>query len=377
MTLKTMAEQILLRKYGARYTDDADIDPREIYDLIIKEINALIKLEYTNVHLPLVERFVNGSAIATYTVSVVSDVGAKTVDKKVYDFGQFGFSPIGWATENNEYWATEDDKYWAVSGQDAIVITTELNQSKFRVTLSGYRLPARKTAQDLEAFLKAGKSDSYFELKNAQTGTPARFALAAVSNLVVSDTFLRFDYEWTQTLVLPQEVIDEIGITNDLLNGNQTYLETIVSLSRVDFHIADTRGRAKISLPAQPITLPHGMGIWSIGAKDDMFSSYVPVQPGESAIMGSVSHTGLSQIIGNQIAYEWYGHNTVYFNKNASQMPDAVTVRLVVVDPAQISENDLLPIPADYEEGVIKKVIDVISADGPADLKTDKMPVQQ
>lgn len=377
MTLKTMAEQILLRKYGARYTDDADIDQREIYDLIIKEINALIKLEYTNIHLPLVERFVNGSAIATYTVAVSSDVGTKSTGKKIFSFGQFGFSPVGWSTTNNEYWATEDNKYWAVSGQDALVVTTEVNQSKYRVTISGYRLPDGKTAQDLEAFIKAGNKESYLELKNAQTSTPSRFAIIAISNLVVTDTFFRFDYEWTQTLVLPQEIFDEVGTTNDLLTGNQTYLETIVSLERVDFRISDTRGRAKISLPAQPITLPHGMGVWSIGAMDDMFSSYIPVQPGESAIMGGVAHTGLSQIIGNQIAYEWYGHNTVYFNKTAPEMPDSVTVRLVVVDPAQVGENDLLPIPADYEEGVIKKVIDVISADGPADLKTDKMPVQQ
>jgi hypothetical protein len=64
----------------------------------------------------------------------------------------------------------------------------------------------------------------------------------------------------------------------------------------------------------------------------------------------------------------------VYFNKKASEMPPQVIVRLVVVDPETIGEYDLLPIPADMEENVIMKVLDILKADGQPDVKTDKLP---
>jgi hypothetical protein len=55
-------------------------------------------------------------------------------------------------------------------------------------------------------------------------------------------------------------------------------------------------------------------------------------------------------------------------------MPPQVIVRLVVVDPETIGEYDLLPIPADMEENVIMKVLDILKADGQPDVKTDKLP---
>ena len=78
--------------------------------------------------------------------------------------------------------------------------------------------------------------------------------------------------------------------------------------------------------------------------------------------------------MGRLIAYEWYHNNTVYFNKKASELPEKVLVRLVVVDPEAISEYEQLPIPADMEEAVIIRVMDILKADGQPDLKTDKLP---
>jgi hypothetical protein len=376
MTLKQMAEQILLRKYGAAYTDDANIDEREVYDLIIKSINALIKTEYTNIHIPLVERYVNGSAIATYDVPVTSDTGAKALDRKCYDFGQFGYSAQVWSVEDGIGWSTEDDQYWALAGQGVSIIVTEVSQAQYNILISGFTLPEGRTPNDLESFIRAGQFNSYIELVNAQEGTPSKFALVGISNLVVGENFLRFDYFWQDSLVLDQDILNIIGETNNILIGSNTYFETIPSIQRCDIKITDTRGRAKITLPAQPISLPHGMGIWNIGNPNDHFSAYIPVQPNEMFIMSGVSHTGLSEILSDQVSYEWYGHKTVVFNKPASAMPSTVRVRLVVVDPEQVGENDLLPIPADYESAVVEAVLNILNTDGPADLRTDKQPVQ-
>jgi hypothetical protein len=376
MTLKQMAEQILLRRYGAAYTDDANIDEREVYDLIIKSINAMIKTEYTNIHIPLVERYVNGSAIATYELAVTSDTGGRVTNQKCYDFGQFKYSSQVWAIQDGEGWSTEDDDYWALGGQGLTIAVTEVSQAQYTILISGFTLPEGKTPDNLESFIRAGTDNSYIELVGAQDGTPSKFALIAMSDIVVGENFLRFEYFWQDSLTLEQEVLTLVGETNNILVGNNTYYENISSLQRCDVVITDTRGRAKITLPTQPISLPHGMGIWNIGHPTDHFSAYIPVQPNEMSVMSGVSHTGLSDILADQIAYEWYGHKTVVFNKPASVMPSTVRVRLVVVDPEQIGENDLLPIPADYESSVIEAVLNILSADGPADLRTDKQPIQ-
>lgn len=376
MTLKQMAEQILLRKYGSAYTDDANIDEREVYDLVIKAINKLIKTEYMDINLPMYERYVNGSAIATYDVAVTSDTGARIVSTKCSTFPEFSYSELAWSTADDEGWATEDDEYWSLGAQGAQVVVTEISQSVYRIALTGFSLPSGKTPQDIERFILSGSSNSYLRFNGAQTGTPSLFAKIAINNLIVGENVIRFDYHWQDSLLLDQDILSVIGETNNILIGSNTYTENIPSISVCEVTITDTRGRAKIALPAHPISLPHGMGIWSIGHPDDHFLSYVPVQPNEMSVLANVSHTGLKQILAGQTAYEWFGHGTVVFNKLATEMPSTVRVRLVVVDPSQIAEDDLLPIPADYEASIIEAVLNILAADGPADLRTDKQPIQ-
>jgi hypothetical protein len=244
----------------------------------------------------------------------------------------------------------------------------------FEIYLSGFGLPRNKTGEMLDIFMRAGDENSYIEFSGLEPTTPNIFAWAGMRDLIVTDTTIRFKYY----PVLAINVIDEllrptIGPSIDkLVAGN--YEELLTDVKRTDSAVKDSRGRAKITLPAQPIALPRGMGIWHIGDHRDADSAYIPIQPGEHTILRGVNHTGLSGAIGRQIAYEWYQNKTVYFNKKASEMPPQVIVRLVVVDPETIGEYDLLPIPADMEENVIMKVLDILKADGQPDVKTDKLP---
>lgn len=373
MTLKKLAEQILLRYKGSRPTADTDLDEREIYDLIIKAINAQIKIEQFNINIPQSERFVPNAGLATYTVSVTSDTGLVFTEKVCAQFGKLGSTAFSWATTGDEPWQTEQGDNWTVDGFGGVTISIADEQSYYDVLISNIVLPKNRTAQELENFIKAGGANSVFKLLGVQDTTPSTFAVPGMQDIIVTNTTIRFKYYVNLANTVDEELIPIIGPTTDLLK-TQVYEEFITDFQRCDYGVIDTRGRAKIALPAQPIALPRGMGIWHIGDYRDVDSAYIPMQPGEHAILKGISHTGLSSALGRLTAYEWYGNSTVYFNKTAGQMPEKVLVRLVVVDPETLNEYDLLPIPADMEETVIVKVLEILKADGQPDVKTDKLP---
>lgn len=374
MTLKKLAEQILLRYKGSRPTQDTDIDERELYDLIIKAVNALIKLEQFNVNLPQSERFVPNAGLATYTVDVESETGEISLQSFTYMFGPFGPKYLSWSTENNLPWQTEEGDAWAANGVPEVTMTVTDNNAYFEVFLSGFGLPRNKTAEMLQTFMQSGDDNSYIEFSGLEPTTPNIFAWAGMRDLTVTENTIRFKYYDALAInVIDESLRPVVGTSIDLLS-TATYKELLTDVKRTDTKVSDNRGRAKITLPAQPIALPRGMGIWHIGDYRNIDSAYVPIQPGEHAVLKGVNHTGLSGAMGRLIAYEWYQNKTVYFNKRAPEMPPQVIVRLVVVDPATIGEYDLLPIPADMEEGVVLKVLDILKADGQPDVKTDKLP---
>lgn len=373
MTLKKLAEQILLRYKGSRPTADTDLDEREIYDLIIKAINAQIKLEQFNVNLPQSERFVPNAGLATYVVDIVSDAGLVYSEKVCSRFGKLGSTAFSWATLDGTPWQTEQGENWTVDGFGTIVLAVADELTYYDVLIAGMALPKNRTAQELERFITGGGANSVFTLLGVQDTTPSSFAVVGMQDLIVTETTISFKYYISLANTVDEELIPVIGPTTDLLK-TETYQEFITDFERCDYGVVDTRGRAKITLPAQPIALPRGMGIWHIGDFRDVDSAYIPMQAGEHAVLKGVSHTGLNDALGRLVAYEWYGHNTVYFNKSAAQMPAKVLVRLVVVDPSTIGEYDLLPIPADMEESVVIKVLEILRADGQPDVKTDKLP---
>jgi hypothetical protein len=373
MTLKKLAEQILLRYKGSRPTADTDLDEREIYDLIIKTINAQIKLEQFNVNLPQSERFVPNAGLATYVVDVASDTGLIFTEKVCARFGKLGSTAFPWATTGNDPWQTEDGDNWTVDGFGGATISIADEQTYYDVLITGLALPKSRTAQELENFIKAGTSNSVLTFVGTEPTTPSTFAIIGMQDIAVSNSTISFKYFVNLANTVDEELIPVIGPTTDLLK-TEVYNEFITDFERCDYGVVDTRGRAKITLPAQPIALPRGMGIWHIGDYRDVDSAYIPIQAGEHAILKGVSHTGLNSALGRLVAYEWYGNSTVYFNKTAGQMPEKVLVRLVVVDPETLGEYDLLPIPADMEEAVVVRVLEILKADGQPDVKTDKLP---
>lgn len=368
-----MAEQVILRAKGSRPTQDTDYDEREIYDLIIKAINTSIKIEHFNINMPQSERYVPNAGLATYEVDVIAETGQVFTETTCYNFGVQSGGVFGWATEQDQGWQTEDGQGWAVDVFGGAVVTVTESGSLYNVVISGISLPANSTAKQLETFITAGNTNSYVEFIGVEAPAPSVFAYAGMKNIIVTQNTIRFDYSIALASTIDAELLPIVGATHDIIQAG-TYSVTLKDIKRCDSKVMDTRGRAKINLPAQPIALPRGMGIWQIGDYRDINSAYIPIQAGEHNLIKGLFHTGLSDAMGRLTAYEWYQNKTVYFNKKAGDMPPKVLVRLVVVDPATIGEYDLLPIPADMEEAVIIRVMDFLRADGQPDVKTDKLP---
>lgn len=131
---------------------------------------------------------------------------------------------------------------------------------------------------------------------------------------------------------------------------------------------------SRAQLPATPIGLPRGMGIFMISLISDPSAVFVPALPGQLAMLKSQS---MISGLGGLYAYEQFG-SYVEFNKNLiADSITAVMMRLLVTDIATLGVYDPLPLPADYEaivvETVFKRFLAATSGDMDTDVLTNNM----
>lgn len=127
---------------------------------------------------------------------------------------------------------------------------------------------------------------------------------------------------------------------------------------------------SKATLPATPVRLPKGMGVYHIGGVNDPFNSHIPVPPG---LFQMVSEEPLISDLLGQYAYEVHG-NEVIWTKNLTTETPAITevmMRLVVMDISEYDDFAPLPIPADMEIDVIGGVLKILGVKQQPDNKVD------
>lgn len=116
---------------------------------------------------------------------------------------------------------------------------------------------------------------------------------------------------------------------------------------------------SKCVLPSIPISLSRGRGVWQISKTDSPSEPFIPIQPGQWAMIKNQRLLGeLSGLVG----YEVNGKNVVFTQNLVGQGVTEVMIKLLVVDFSQLSETDLLPIPADMEMQVLRKVLELFGA---------------
>lgn len=128
----------------------------------------------------------------------------------------------------------------------------------------------------------------------------------------------------------------------------------------------------KAALPAQPISLPRGMGVWSITKRietssgsgvfiDDFESPFVPMVSGQIGIMAGIGHTGLKDVLlSNVISYEVRTSGEIIFYASRADVGDSVNIKLLVADPAKVSTTDTLPVGSDQEAQIIQEVMQIL-----------------
>lgn len=124
--------------------------------------------------------------------------------------------------------------------------------------------------------------------------------------------------------------------------------------------ITSFNGRSKIVLPAVPIQLPRGVGLFQVSPQSNWDCQYIPVPPGQWWMIQKEEL--ISDILG-QVGYEWFGTDIV-FTKDLTAEAVPVTsamVRMAIVDISKLSDYDLLPISADIESAVVKEVFTILS----------------
>lgn len=147
---------------------------------------------------------------------------------------------------------------------------------------------------------------------------------------------------------------------SNLQNG-ETIPDNLVLATYEDIPVTSISNYSKATLPVMPISLPRNAGINEIrpvlsksGTDRTYGNPMIPLLAGQNYLLQADSL--LNDLMG-QFGYEVNGR-TVIFTKDITTFSIAmVQMKLVVFDMSQYSETDILPIPSDAEDTIVKEVI--------------------
>ena len=125
---------------------------------------------------------------------------------------------------------------------------------------------------------------------------------------------------------------------------------------------------SKSTLPAYPLKLPRGIGVYQIFDPANMDCPFIPLEMGQK---GLLSTQPLINDLLNQVGYEWYGNDIIYTRDLTQPAPITVTIRLVVLDISQYDDWTILPVPSDMELQVIDEVFKLFINSPVADKTVD------
>jgi hypothetical protein len=127
---------------------------------------------------------------------------------------------------------------------------------------------------------------------------------------------------------------------------------------------------SRIELPAIPMKLPRGLGVFQIMPSDDHTCQYIPIEMSLASMLSGQSQL-VSGLLG-QIGYEVYG-NYAQFTADLTVEGEEVTVdvRLIILDMSQYDDWSILPIPADMEKDVVDMVYNMFAGEPTKDSLVD------
>jgi hypothetical protein len=136
----------------------------------------------------------------------------------------------------------------------------------------------------------------------------------------------------------------------------------IATYSNLEVQEDEDRQRCFIDMPAHPVMLLGNVGIQEVRPQTGDPSkdvAMIPIMPHEAELFRSLT-VGL-EVMKDQFCWEPDRSKIWFTDANNETLLEAgvdeVEVKMIVIDPAQVDDTDVLPIPASMELDVIKGVL--------------------
>lgn len=126
--------------------------------------------------------------------------------------------------------------------------------------------------------------------------------------------------------------------------------------------VQESGGRNFATLPAMPMIMPGGVGIQQvkpITSNPEMDHAMIPIMPNEAEIFKPLLIK--DEILKDQWTFEPDRYKVWFSTRNDRTLIEdeitSVEMKICVLDPAQIGEDDILPVPPEMEIDILKEVL--------------------
>ena len=153
--------------------------------------------------------------------------------------------------------------------------------------------------------------------------------------------------------------VETLSLNKQLGDNAPTGL-MLATYSDIDVTISADGVQSQALLPAMPISLPKNMGVWYVAADDaNIHDQFVPLDSGQFSLIKDFDPlVSNGKILGNYIYY--IDGKNIMFPTNIFSAVHKIMVRLVISDISLLGDFDLLPMPQDYADQVIKNVLSIL-----------------
>lgn len=144
------------------------------------------------------------------------------------------------------------------------------------------------------------------------------------------------------------------------LPSGDTIPEGYVLASYDNVPVVAYKDRSRSQLPAMPVRLIRGLGVFHISLTNDLDNPFIPLQSGQNALVKKQSL--INSLLG-QVGYEVADGYAIYTEDlTARAVPiTSVFMRLVVMDFDKYSDYDLLPLTAEMASDIVLEVYQLLS----------------
>jgi hypothetical protein len=133
--------------------------------------------------------------------------------------------------------------------------------------------------------------------------------------------------------------------------------------------------KSEASLPAMPLKLPRGMGVWAVYLTENPDNQFIPLQMGQSVLIQSQPQ--LSELLG-QIGYETRAAKLRFTKDLPLLFPNkTLTVELILMDISEYDDYQVLPLLPEHEWEIKQQVYKLYAGVGIPDKLVDSSNADQ